>query len=103
MMYTQVAVHAAGANDCLMAEGVGTLEQVHFQKQGYGQGHCYFFCHLVIVEKFAQFLGSGPHKPSPTKAGPSSENHRDFSYGTIAVTSLENALSWLEAFSAVIT
>jgi hypothetical protein len=85
-----------------MAEGVGTLEQVHFQKQGYGQGHGYFFCHLVIAEKFAQFPESGLQKPRPLR-GPSSKNHRGFSYGTIAVTSLENALSWPEAFSAVIT
>jgi EAL domain-containing protein (putative c-di-GMP-specific phosphodiesterase class I) len=38
----------------VIAEGVETREQVDFlQKQGWGEGQGYFFCHPVIAEKFA--------------------------------------------------
>ena len=41
----------------VVAEGVETLEQLHFlQKAGCSEGQGYFFCHPVIAEKFAEFL-----------------------------------------------
>ncbi len=44
----------------VVAEGVETLEQLHFlQKEGCTEGQGYFFCHPVIAEKFAEFLETG--------------------------------------------
>ena len=44
----------------VVAEGVETLEQLHFlQKEGCSEGQGYFFCHPVIAEKFAEFLETG--------------------------------------------
>lgn len=44
----------------VVAEGVETLEQLHFlQKEGCSEGQGFFFCHPVIAEKFAEFLETG--------------------------------------------
>lgn len=41
----------------VVAEGVETVEQLHFlQKEGCSEGQGFFFCHPVIAEKFAEFL-----------------------------------------------
>jgi diguanylate cyclase (GGDEF)-like protein/PAS domain S-box-containing protein len=44
----------------VIAEGVETLEQLHFlKKKGCSEGQGYFFCHPIIAERFAEFLQSG--------------------------------------------
>jgi diguanylate cyclase (GGDEF)-like protein/PAS domain S-box-containing protein len=44
----------------VIAEGVETLEQLHFlQKKGCSEGQGYFFCHPIIAGQFAEFLQSG--------------------------------------------
>jgi diguanylate cyclase (GGDEF)-like protein/PAS domain S-box-containing protein len=44
----------------VIAEGVETVEQLHFlQKKGCSEGQGYFFCHPIIAEKFAEFLKGG--------------------------------------------
>ena len=45
----------------VIAEGVETLEQLHFlQKKGCSEGQGYLFCHPIIAEKFAEFLQTWP-------------------------------------------
>ena len=44
----------------VVAEGVETLEQLHFlQKKGCSEGQGYFFCRPVIGDEFAEFLARG--------------------------------------------
>jgi diguanylate cyclase (GGDEF)-like protein/PAS domain S-box-containing protein len=44
----------------VIAEGVETVEQLHFlKKKGCSEGQGYLFCHPIIAEKFAEFLKCG--------------------------------------------
>src|SRR6202162_546905 len=49
----------------VIAEGVETVEQLHFlKKKGCSEGQGYLFCHPIIAEKFAEFLKCGVREPA---------------------------------------